>query len=153
MKNYFDKAIELHDQIKLHPFRETFTNEPRLGIWKSQCREYITLVIELTYAVADYFWMVRNEKYGGDLTSEQVRRKTEWAHDLISLLCTIRYIWTDDRHSQEIIKGLNIQSAQLCYADILTQDVVFTRFFVAILVFDCYNSKWIIIFKRCTYGC
>lgn len=108
MENYFDKAIELHDQIKSHPFRETFTDEPRLGIWKFQCKEYLTLVIKLAYAVADYFWKERNERYGGDLTSEQVRHKTEWAHDLISLFCTIRYIWIEDKHSQEIVEGLNI---------------------------------------------
>lgn len=35
---------------------------------------------------------------------------------------------------------------------LLNKNLVLTTFFVAILVFDCYNNKWIIIFKRCTYG-
>ena len=64
-------------------------------------------------------------------------------NDLIEIICVTFSLF---RHY--IINRANIQSAQLCYVDILTQNIAFASFFIAITVRECYNSKRIIIFKE-----
>lgn len=102
-KKYMDALIEIHDQIKAHPFRKEFSNQYNIGTFKSLCKEYMSLIYQTTEIICaiGYCCKDNNSITSGDCF---------WIHDFRSFLFNIDLIYIKEPKfiDEKKVQGLDI---------------------------------------------
>lgn len=107
---YKEKLIELHEQIKNHPFREKFTDQFNEGTFRSLFSEYYNLIYDITEVFA---YM---EYYCEDSPLE--RGDGFWIHDFRNAMLTMSYVFgkrvfKDDEYFNKPIEGFHLNYREI----------------------------------------
>ena len=109
-QEWMGQLIDLHDQLKSHPFRQQFTDTVHLGAWRSMFKKYRNLIYKTTEVLCGFAYQC---------TDDAIITKDDcfWVHDFRSWLSNLYFIYIEKDHPADLSE--RIDSLDMTYGEFL----------------------------------